>query len=106
MHVEIIEPVQRRFLLLVHFRVDGVYPSIGFPYDILLIKDEVDRLSSRRVGHIVNFLIKYFATLSSPICQSFCKISSFRYLGRLPSSKYVLPTYSGNECSEEHPNRM
>lgn len=57
-HVNALEKVQRRFLKFLAFKVDGIYPPIGFPHNELLEKFSVDSLENRRQISDVMFVYK------------------------------------------------
>lgn len=47
-HIDSIEAVQRKFLKLLSFKLDSVYPCIGFSHDLLLQRHSVSLLDDRR----------------------------------------------------------
>lgn len=57
-HIINLEKLQRRFLKYISFRVDGVYPYIGFPQSELLNRFTVNSLANRRVISQLIFLYK------------------------------------------------
>lgn len=57
-HIVQLENVQRRFLKLLSFRVDHIYPPIGIPNENLLLRHETHSLRSRRECQTIIFLHK------------------------------------------------
>lgn len=55
-YITFLEGVQRRFLKLLAFRIDGVYPCVGFPHLELLTRFGCQSLESRRVLAFLLFL--------------------------------------------------
>lgn len=53
-----LEKIQRRFLKSATYIIDGYYPQIGFPHEILLHRFNVCELDKRRVAASVIFLYK------------------------------------------------
>lgn len=53
-----LESIQRRFLKFLSYKVDGVYPPIGYPHDTLLDRFSTDSLNTRRKKQAVIFLHK------------------------------------------------
>lgn len=57
-HTNTIESVQRKFLKFLSFKVDGIYPEVGFPNDVLNKRFEMTSLIDRRTCTSLTFLFK------------------------------------------------
>lgn len=57
-HTNYIENVQRKFLKLLSFKLDGVFPSRGVCHSDLLEKHDISSLQTRRDLHALVFLFK------------------------------------------------
>ena len=67
-HIKDIEAVQRKFLKYLAFKLDGSYPVVGYPHELLLQRFAASSFEQRRDYHSVMFLYKI---LSSQIdCRS------------------------------------
>lgn len=57
-HIDRLESVQRRFLKLLSFKIDGSYPPIGIPHQELLERHSITSLTRRRDCSSVIFIFK------------------------------------------------
>lgn len=57
-HIDNLENIQRRFLKYSSFKVDGVYPPIGYPHSELLSRFSVVSLEDRRKVSYLTFLYR------------------------------------------------
>lgn len=67
-HINSLERVQRRFLKYLSFKSSGVYPSIGFPHDLLLRQHNFESLSTRRQRVLLIFLHKVLSGKIDCLC--------------------------------------
>lgn len=58
LHIRHLESVQRRLLKYLSFRVDGVYPPVGFPHSELLARHKVETMQDRKIRSQIIFLYK------------------------------------------------
>ena len=57
-HINQLESVQRRFLKFLSFKIDGIYPEVGYPNDILNKRFGMSSLESRCIYFSLSFLFK------------------------------------------------
>ena len=57
-HIGTFERIQRQFLKFAVFLLDGVYPTRGFPHELLLARFDLTELSKRRSTQLIIFLYK------------------------------------------------
>lgn len=93
-YVSFLEGVQRRFLKLLAFRADGVYPCIGFPHQSLLARFGHLSLGDRRIIGYLLFLRKLVSgAIFSPTVVSRMFLNVPRQGLRRSDVFYVKPTH-------------
>lgn len=80
-----IEKVQRKFLKLMSFRIDGIYPPRGFEYDLMLNRFSIHSLEMRR--NITNIVFLYNLLNNRIDCTTLLSAINFRI--PFPNSRNV-----------------
>ena len=75
-HIDALESVQRRFVKLLWFKSDGVYPEVGFPQQELLARFSINSLVTRREYFSLVFL--YNIIHNNIHCQDILSQLNFR----------------------------
>lgn len=91
-YIDRIESVQRRFLKLLSFKIDGIYPAIGTPHSELLNRHSIQSLRQRRDTYSLIFIHK--ALKNEVDIQTFVENLNF-YVPRSASrgnQTFYLPT--------------
>lgn len=103
-HVNHLESVQRRLLKYLSFKLDGVYPQMGFSHNDLLTRHRVDALQDRRIKSQIIFLSQLLQ--GNIDCPSFLEKIKFlvpRAESRNPPTFYLpTPRINVNKYSPLH----
>lgn len=89
-HVQELETVLRKFLKFLSFRVDGVYPAVGYPQELLLQRFGLDSLERRRQHASILFLFKLVNSMID--CADLLRQLDFavpRLAARFPDTFYT-----------------
>ena len=89
-HIDTLENILRKFLKFTCFKLDGVYPCIGYPQSLLLQRFGLSSLESRRKYASVLFLYKLInAHIDCPDLLGKINLSVPRLSARFPCTFYA-----------------
>lgn len=88
-HIAALENVQRKFLKLISFKLDGIYPQQGVSHHQLLDRFNLQSLESRRIIHSIIFAFKILRNkIDLPDILAKFNFNVPRYSSRNPCALY------------------